>query len=197
MNHHRLKVLKTDGEACNLKNETIDTCDVQQGGPVTLLLQEDNTNEVVGGHNSYKFQLNCTDEGVYTVISTSKLEVKPPTPLIPLKQPAYHAISLTIQDSVNQIVTDTVHIGQELKLIMEISDAIPCTSVLEIHHVACDYNCIEEFGVLAGFFFGRFEDLNTFGEDSICIDGHNIIHRDAAFIRNRASHMSVFVIITK
>lgn len=37
--------------------------------------------------------------------------------------------------------------------------AIPCTSVLEIHHVACDYNCIEEFGVLAGFFFGRFEDL--------------------------------------
>ena len=37
--------------------------------------------------------------------------------------------------------------------------AIPCTSVLEIHHVACDYNCIEEFGVLAGFVFGRFEDL--------------------------------------
>ncbi|CAG2240200.1 unnamed protein product [Mytilus edulis] len=44
---------------------------------------------------------------------------------------------------------------------------IPCTSVLEIHHVACDYNCIEEFGVLAGFF----EDLKTWSPQQPVLTG--------------------------
>ncbi|XP_063419295.1 uncharacterized protein LOC134702133 isoform X2 [Mytilus trossulus] len=121
---HRLKVLKKNGEACDLNNITINTCGVKQGEPVSLLLQEDNTTEVVGGHNSFKFQLNCTDEGVYTVISSSEIEVKPPTTLIPLKRPAYHAISLSILDSSNAPITGAVHVGQELKMIMEITDGI-------------------------------------------------------------------------
>lgn len=31
MEEHRLKVLKDNGEACDLKNATIDTCEVKRG----------------------------------------------------------------------------------------------------------------------------------------------------------------------